>query len=86
MAIKINNNSYSGFFLNGEAINTIYLNGNQVFGNGGSEPTGRQFHFADWLKNAGGTGSTIYAPANALWNSSDSKMYIPSNWTVEKIL
>lgn len=39
MAIKINNNSYSGFFLNGEAINTIYLNGNQVFSNGGSEPT-----------------------------------------------
>ena len=38
MAIKINNNSYSGFFLNGEAINTIYLNGNQVFGDGGSEP------------------------------------------------
>jgi hypothetical protein len=42
--------------------------------------------FAYWLEEAGGTGCTIYAPADALWDSSDSTMYIPSNWTVEKTL
>jgi Bacterial Ig-like domain (group 2). len=35
MAVKINNISYSGFFYNGEALTTIYLNGNKVYG---SEP------------------------------------------------
>ena len=39
MAVKINNNSYSGFFLNGEAINTIYLNGNQVFSKEEPQPS-----------------------------------------------
>ena len=51
-----------------------------------SAPTTGQGYFYKWLQNAGGTGSTIYAPADALWDSSDSKMYIPSNWTVEKTL
>lgn len=47
MAIKINNNSYSGFFLNGEAINTIYLNGNQVFSKEEPQPS------SDPLKDSG---------------------------------
>lgn len=39
MAVKINNNSYSGFFLNREALTAIYLNGNKVFSSEvGDEP------------------------------------------------
>ena len=43
MAIKINNNSYSGFYLNGDEVSKIYLNSYQVYakssgGGGGDEP------------------------------------------------
>ena len=75
MAIKINNNSYSGFFLNGEAINTIYLNGNQVFGNGGSEPTPTPAWDDDFL--------TIEA-LNATYSASD--LGLPNTWTLSKTL
>ena len=79
-ATTLQNSCYSSMFEGCSSLRTVTLYYS------GSAPTADSYSFSRWLYNAGGTGCTIYAPANALWNSSDSTMDIPSNWTVEKVI
>lgn len=82
MAIKINNNSYSGFFLNGEAINTIYLNGNQVFSKEEPQPSSDPLRDSGYFvvkANSATTLSVLYkgSPTSTIYYKKNGV----DNWT-----
>ena len=78
MAVKINNIDYSGFFYNGEALTTMYLNGNKVFSKSVIPPIKyKTYRQVEWISNEDLANNNIFVWLNLgyQWNTKSKAVF-----------